>query len=195
MQFLNLKILFFIIAHFIGFSIEEQQPSPNEFLQYFSIAAGINSLIFSLSNTIFSIKNLNKLKKKNRGFSEGINESINRSKEHKLKKQITNDQAYSLISTEQSHLLNEQLDVNQTNFTQLIIQSSKLAEIYMVKDNLSIGQSNNTDSELNASNSIIEYSINRFFSSNNSKIENTNNTIAQNFDFNTNKKFRGLVIE
>lgn len=195
MQFLNLKIFFVIIVHFISFSIGEQQPSPNEFLQYFSIAAGINSLIFSLSNTIYSIKSLNKLKKKNRGFNEGINESINRSKEHKFKKQITNDQANSLISTEKSYLSNKELDVNQMNFTQLIIQSSKLADIYMVKDNSFIGQSNNTDSELNVSKSIIEYSGNPCFPPNNSKIENTNNTNAQNIDFNINKKFRGLIIE
>ncbi|KAH8584162.1 uncharacterized protein ELE39_001665 [Cryptosporidium sp. chipmunk genotype I] len=198
MLILNLEILFVIIINLTSFSIGEQQLSPNEFLQYFSTAANINSLIFSLSNMIYSIKRFNKLKKRNRGFNEGINESVNRSKELKLKNQIINNQFNNLLSAEDSCLSNEVLDRNEIDIIQLIIQSSELADIYMVKDNIFLNRSNITDLELNESKSINEYFGKQIFFSNYSKVENTKNTNVQNIDFNNNintRKLRGLVIE
>ncbi|OII72071.1 uncharacterized protein cubi_01404 [Cryptosporidium ubiquitum] len=196
MLLLNFKIIFVVFINFASSSYGEQQPLRNEFLEYFSIAAGINSLVFSLSNTIYSIKRFNQLKKKKKCFNEGISNSINRTKELKSRNQIINNNVNGLINIEIPCLSNEELNKDENNITQLIIQSDKLADIEMVKDeNIFVG-SNITDFEQKKIENIIEYLNCEFLCSNHSNTENIN-TNFQNVPFNdsTKRKFRGLVVE
>lgn len=196
MLLLNYKIILFTFISSASLSHGEQQLSPNEFLQYFSTAAGINSLIFSLTNTIYSIKRFNQLKKKNKNFNEEISDSIIRSKELKFRNKMINNKASSLINIEVSRLSNEELSRNN-NITQLIIQLDQLKNIEMVKDGSMIDESSIANSEQKILKNTTENIDYLFFHSNNSDIENINNTHFQKVDYNNfiTRKFRGLVVE
>ncbi|KAF7459306.1 hypothetical protein HWI79_182 [Cryptosporidium felis] len=127
-----------------------EQIMPNEFLQYFSTAAGINSLIFSLSSTIYSVKRFHENKKKNKGFSEGINHSIQKCKEDKLKNHI--------IYNETTFINRNSLNINdstsiqpEVNISDMIYGADKLEQIFMFKnpDTYNFAIENMTTNSLN----------------------------------------------
>lgn len=194
MLFLNIKIIFLIIVSFTYFTYGEQQLSPNEFLQYFSTAAGIHSLVFSLSNTIYSIKRLNQFKKKNRGFNEGINDSVIKSKEVKSRKQVVNNNI-SLYSIDFLDLSKLEMERNDIDIAHLINQTNNLTEIEMVKYDM-FNENNNTDFKKEYFENLIE-NCDQYLHSNNSRVKNLNYTISQNIDIGdgTSGNFRGVVIE
>lgn len=194
MLFLNIKKVLLIIVCFVCFSCGEQQLSPNEFLQYFSTAAGINSLIFSLSNTIYSIKKFNQIQKKSRGFNEGINDSISRSKELKSRNQVVNDNN-GLNYIDILNPSNEEVKKNDIDIAHLINQTNNLTDIEMVEHDMVDGTIN-TDFKREHFKDLTGHR-DHFFYSNNSLIENLNHTISQNIDTNAiiSRNFRGLVIK
>ncbi|KAJ1608966.1 putative signal peptide-containing protein [Cryptosporidium canis] len=191
---LNIKLAILTIICLICISFGEQQSSASEFLQYFSNAAGINSLLFSLSNTICSIKKLNHMKQKNGGFNKGINESIERNKEYKSRNKVINNHA-EINNTNILGILIEEIGKKEINITNLIAQTNNLTEIVMVENDAIIGGVNTKASEENFKDFVLHF--NQLFSSNDQIAENLNNTFLSNVNTITNisRNFRGVTIE
>ncbi|KAH8738901.1 hypothetical protein FG386_000767 [Cryptosporidium ryanae] len=111
--------------------------SVNEFLPFVSVGSAFASSIFTLSNSIVMYKKANEMKRRNKGFSEGLSQSITKNKESKLRGKVfieVDDEKSDLEIS--SSLIKVNDTMKEVNITELTLDFELLTNISMMNSSI-----------------------------------------------------------
>ncbi|KAH7647352.1 hypothetical protein FG379_003019 [Cryptosporidium bovis] len=142
-----------ILCFSINYVICNGPTTVNEFLPFVSAGSAITSCIFTFSNSIIAYKRAYETKRKNKGFSDGISQSILKSKENKLRGKVFIE---NKDETPYSDIFPPPIKTNgtiETNITELMEDFNSLKDISMINSSNLLVNVTVFDEESNFTNS------------------------------------------
>ncbi|KAK6589862.1 hypothetical protein RS030_193030 [Cryptosporidium xiaoi] len=142
-----------ILCFSINYVICNGPTTVNEFLPFVSAGSAVSSCIFTISNSIIAYKRAYETKRRNKGFSDGIAQSILKSKENKLRGKVFID---CKDETPYSDMFPSTITTNgtiETNITELFENFNSLKDISMINSSNLLSNVTIFDQESNFTNS------------------------------------------